>query len=488
MIKLWQIILVLCTLSGCSLLGPDYVKPDVKPDANWNSAKSNTNESSNIMSDTAWWQQFNDPTLNEMMTVALKNNNNIQVAIGNILQASAQLEKAHMAWVPTINVAGSAFTGQSFNQNITPTNPLLSNIPMQNNMAFNGSFVGFVPSYSLNIFQIIKNQDVAKLNLKMQQASKNAVRLSVISQVSGGYFSLLALQKQLLLQKQIIADIVESKKYTLIKVANGTANEMNINQIDQSLSEQQAQIPLIQDNIVQTQNALQILMDKNPATIMTHNSFDNIKTDGVIPINIPSSVLQNRPDVIAAEYAVEVSNAKIGLAMSAFFPSITLVSPVGASSFELSNLFKGNVDFWSAQIMASMPLLNMGIYADIKQSKASYYAAYYNYIQTVRTAFSQVDNGLSKHQSSNMVYKYQQNSLNAMNDLYKLSQIQYSHGLISYADTLNFKLNLGTAQLKLNQAKMEQLTGVVNLYQALGGGYNVNNNESAVKFGDNHDV
>ena len=282
--------------------------------------------------------------------------------------------------------------------------------------------------------------------------------------------------------------MTESIKYTQIKVANGVASKMDLRQIEQSLDNLKSQIPLIQDNIVQTQNALQVLMNKNPAKIMTQNNFDNIKTNGVIPVNVPSSVLQNRPDVIAAEYTLEVSNTKIGVAKSAFFPSIMLVSPVGASSFELSSLFKGSSDFWTAQIMASIPLLNLGAYADIKQSKAGYYTAYYNYIQTVKTAFAQVDNGLSKHQTVDKVYQYQQNSLNSVKDLYELSQIQYHNGLASYADTLNFKLNLDTAQLNLNQAKMNQLNSIVNLYQVLGGGYNVNNTESAVKFGDSHDI
>ena len=110
MIKLQQIttLLFILSITSCSLLGPDYTKPDVKPSANWNSGLSNTTESSSIISGIAWWQQFNDPTLNKMIDISLQNNNNIQIAIGNILQASAELEKVHMAWVPTINLGGGA--------------------------------------------------------------------------------------------------------------------------------------------------------------------------------------------------------------------------------------------------------------------------------------------------------------------------------------------------------------------------------------------
>ena len=482
-----NIAIIAALISGCGLLGPNYKKPNVGAPSDWNSGKSNTAESATLMSDTAWWTQFNDPVLNQMIVEALANNNNIQVAIGNIYQAKAQLEKVKMSWVPTITMGGGGLVGQTFNQSITPDNAALSNFATTNSQNFNAAYGGFMPVYSFNIFQLIKREDVAKLNLKMQEASKNAVRLSVISQVAGGYFTLLSLHKRLELENQMIADAVEARKYTLVQIANGSASEIDLQEIDQFLETISAQLPSIEDNIVQTQNALQVLLNKNPATLVANNDFDNIRTDGIIPVNLPSAVLQNRPDIIQAEYEVQISNAKIGVAMSQFFPNISLTSPVGAASFALNNLFSGSVDFWAAQVMASMPLLNLGIYSDIKQAKASYYSDYYNYIQTVRDAFSQVDNGLSKHQSVDKAYKRQLQAYNAAQRLYNLQQVQYKNGAASYANTLNYKLNVDNSAISVNQAKMNQLTSIVNLYQALGGGYNVNNTESENKFGDGHD-
>ncbi len=486
--KLMICLPIITLISGCSIFGPKYTKPDVKPPQDWNSGKSNTQESASMISDTAWWKQFNDPDLNNMIEIALKNNNQIQVAIGNISQAAAQLHKVQMSWVPTINLGGGGYNGQSFNQSITPTNPALSQYTTSNQMNFNGSFVGFMPSYSINIFQTLKNQEAAGLNLKMQKAYKNAVRLAVISQVTGAYFSLLSLHKQLELQQQMVADATESKKYTLLQVKTGSASEINVREIDQLISSLSAQIPSIENNITQTENALQVLMNKNPAKIINKNNIDNIKTSGVIPVGLPSSVLQNRPDIIAAEYAVAISNAKIGVATSAFFPMISLISPVGTASFALSNILTGGADFWMAQAVAAMPLLNLGIYDDIKQAKGNYYSTYYNYIQTVRDAFAQVDNGLSQYQASNTAYTQQEKSFQAANGLYKLIEVQYKNGMSSYANTINYKLNVDYTKSNLNQAKMDQLNSIVNLYQVLAGGYNINNTESAIKFGDDHDI
>lgn len=472
------ITLSLTGVAGCSLLGPDYTRPNVDaPNKFTHQGNQAILESSSLMSDTAWWQQFNDPTLNEMIDIALKNNNNIQVAIGNIAEARAQLERAQMAWVPTIGLQGGGFVGQQFNSSTPP-----------NSTNFNGSYAALTPMYSLNIFRIIKTQDMAKLNIKMQQASKNAVRLAVISQVANTYFNLLGLKEKLELQEQVINDLVEMKKYNEIKVKNGTATNLNVYFMDQFIAAMRAQVPMIRNGIVQAENALQVLMNKNPETIITKNTFANIKTDNVIPLYLPSEVLQNRPDVIAAEYGVETSNAKIGVSTSQFFPSINLVSPLGASSTELGNLFSGSSDFWMTQISASVPLLNLGILADIKQSKANYYSSYYNYIQTVRQAFSDVDTGLSNHTETDNTYNEHTKSLDAAKKSYNLSMIGYKNGSIAYADTVGLKMNVDYSKLTINTAKMNQLSSIVGLYQALGGGYNYTNTESMNKFGDSHDI
>ena len=486
-LKLLNVLLVSGIVSGCGLLGPDYKKPDIDTPSNWNSGHSNVNESSPLMSDIAWWEQFKNPELNEMIHQALLNNNNIQIAIGNIAQAQASLKKAQMAWVPTINFGGSAYVGQSLNQNFTPTGSL-SGFPVANTQDFNGAYAGFTPSYSFNIFQNIKNEDVAKLNLRMQQAYKNSVRLAVIGQVAGGYFMLLGLHKQLELEKQMVADLEENRKYTKVQIANGSQSQMNLDEIDQAVYSISVNLSSIKDNIAQTQNALQVLMNKNPDTIITNTDFDDIKTDGVVPVNLPSEVLKNRPDIIYSEYQVQVSNAQIGVAMSTFFPSINLTSPIGLSTFQLSNLLSGSNDFWATQVSAAMPILNLGIYQDIKKSKANYYSAYYNYIQTVRSAFADVDNNLSRHASTDEAYSIQQKSMHSANELYHLGLVEYKNGSKSYASTISYKINIDNTKLNLNKVKMNQLTSIVNLYQSLGGGYNIDNTESQNKFDNSHDI
>lgn len=478
-------------LSGCGLLGPSYEKPVVIAPTNWNNSSATTKTESVNLADQAWWRKFNDPVLNQLIESALTNNNNLQIAMGNVLQAQASLSKANIAWLPMVNIGGAGFTGQSFNpgfQNLS-ANPQLSGVQTNNPQNFSGYGAGFMPTYTLNVFEEIKQGQIAKANLAMQQQAKNAVRLGVISQVAGSYFYLLGLKQQLILQQQLLSDAKEMRKYNLIQYQNGSASEFNLTGIDQYIAGLEAKIPSIQDAVTQTENALQVLTNNNPGKIKTVRNFNEISTKGIIPVNLPSDVLKTRPDVMAAEYQLQVANANIGAVTAMFFPTINLTGMLGQGSVQLSNLFNAGGDFWMGQLAAGMPLFNMGLYAEEDKAKAGYYSTYYNYVQTVRSAFSQVDNGLSNNDSLNKIESQQQVAMSKAQDLYRLAMIQYQQGSAAYSDTVGMKLNIDYAAANLNQVKMQQMNSIVNLYQVLGGGYLAESSLTQVKkFNDSHDI
>jgi multidrug efflux system outer membrane protein len=478
--------LITTLIAGCSLLGPDYKQPNVETPQNWaHNTHNNIDNAQTNFSDTSWWKKFNDPVLDDMIEQALKNNNNIQVAIGNINVASAQLKQTNMAWVPVIDLGASASTGQALN--ITGVPPTV-NSPPANTYNFNFYNAGLIPAYSLNIMKQIKQSDMAKLNLSANQYAKNAVRLTVISQVVGSYFSLLALHEQLTEQKQLITDLDEGLRLTKLQYADGAATLNDVTQYEMQLQNAKMSIPGIEDNIVHTENALQVLMNKNPGVIVTQNKFANIQTDGKIPGNLPSIVLRNRPDIMQAEEQLKSANVNIGVAYSNYFPTITLTSPLGAFSSQLTNLFYPSGDYWVATAAVSMPILNLGIDQIVKKSKAQYYVAYYNYVQTVKGAFAEVDNNLSsvsKMQNKRIAADklYASAKLNA-----KLNETNYELGYSSYPDTISSKVNADTSKMVATGAKLQQLQAIVAAYQAMAGGYNYKNTDLANKFGDDHDI
>lgn len=476
-------------LSSCGLMGPTYIKPNIDTPNNWNSPDKLAKFESANLSQTAWWQQFNDPTLNKLIVEALTNNNNIQIAIGNSLQAKATLSQVNMNWIPTIQLGAIGVAGQITNPGFSNT----SGNPMMNynasNQNFDGYATGFIPSYSLNIFNQVKQTEVAKLNVEMQKQAINATKLAVISQVSASYFNLLGLHKQLLIQKQLLTDAQELRKYTQIQYEHGSVSSANLGALDQYIASIQTKIPDLENNITQVENAIQVLTNKNPAKIMIHNTFDEISTQNIVPINLPSDVLKNRPDVAIAEYQLQIANGNIGVVTSMFFPSINLTGLLGQGSLKLTNLFTAGGDIWAGELAATMPFLNLGLYSQIDKAKAQYYSAYYNYLQTVRSAFANVDNALASHNNSDKMASIQQISYTKSLDLYNIAQTQYKKGAISYADTLALKLNMDYELAKSNQLKIQQLNNIVNLYQSMGGGYMAESSNTQVKkFGDRHDI
>ena len=476
-------------LSSCGLMGPTYQKPNVSTMNSWSSQDSLTNIESSNLSEVSWWKQFNDPELNNLITETLANNNNIQIAIGNSLQARASLSQINMNWVPTVQLGAIGIAGQIANPgfNNTSGNPMMNyNASNQN---FDGYGAGFIPSYSLNIFNQVKQTEVAKLNVELQKQAINAVKLSVISQVVASYFNLLGLHKQLIIQKQLLTDAQELRKYTQIQYEHGSVTSANVDAVDQYIANIQAKIPDIENSITQVENALQVLTNKNPGKITIRNSFDNIKTTNTVPINLPSEVLKNRPDVAMAEYQLQIANGNIGVVMSMFFPTINLTGLLGQGSMQLTNLFTAGGDIWAGELATTMPFLNMGLYSQIDKTKAQYYSAYYNYLQTVRTAFAQVDNALASHNNSDKTANQQQISLNKSIDLFNVAQAQYKKGAISYVDTLGLKINTDYEAAKSNQVKIQQLNNIVNLYQSMGGGYMAESSVTqAKKFDNSHDI
>lgn len=478
------IVAIIAALAGGCSFGPDYRQPDVATPNAW-AHNNNLSESTANLSDISWWEKFNDPVLNNLINQALENNNNIQMAIGNINAASSQLKQINMAWVPVIDLGGSVTTGQVLNLNGVPP---IGGAPVSNTSDFTFYQGGLIPAYSLNIMKQLKQADVAKLNLAANRYAKDAIRLAVISQVVGSYFSLLALNEQLEEQKQLIADLSEGLHLTNIQYKNGLATLNDVQQYEAQLQSAKMNIPVTEDNIVHTENALQVLMNKNPGIIDTNNKFENIKTDGKIPGNLPSTVLRNRPDILQAEEQLKSANVNIGVAYSNYFPTITLTSPVGAFSSQLTSLFNPSGDFWAATAAVNLPILNLGINQIVKKSKAQYYIAYYNYVQTVRNAFAEVDNNLST------VVKMQ-NKRDAADKMYtatklnaKLNQTNYKLGYISYPDSISSKINADNSKAIVTQTKLQQLQAIVSVYQSMAGGYNYKNTEEAKKFGDGHDM
>ncbi len=423
-----------------------------------------------------WWERMHDPVLNRLMKEALINNNQLNVAQANIFQAQAKLKEAQFAWIPTFSASGNGFLGRTWDSHFTPQGALAQSSALSKlgTIHFQGLFSGFVPSYSLNILENINLNKRAKASLDMQRAVYNATRLSIISQISGAYFMLIGQRTQLHEQSQLITDLKKSHQLELIRFKDGASDLVTVTNLEQQITSSQASISAIENSISQIENAIQLLINRNPGPILTHRNINTLSVKGLIPANLPSAVLKNRPDVIIAEDDLKIAGANVGIAYSSFFPAISLTGLLGRTSVDLSNLLKLHTGLALVQAGLSLPIFNGVAYEQINEAKAGYSAAYFSYAQTIRAVFADVNNSLTNQQKMNEAFVYQLKSYRAAKRAYNLALSSYEAGAKDYRVVANAQLNVDQAKLNLTLAKMQQLDSIVEVYQALAGGYQTN--------------
>lgn len=481
---------VAIALGGCAMWGPSYQEPDVGAPKKWVSTDDlskvdKSNESADVtrLANMKWWEQFNDPVLNKLVVYTLAHNPTIQQQIGNIIQAQGNLQSVEMGWVPTMNfMPGYRATG-------TYTGVAGAGAAAYTVGGNAGYFIDFLPSYSINIMQQLRQVEAAKAGVSFAKYQKDAMRLTILGQISGSYLSLRGYDYMLVIQKQLADDTAKQLELGKAQYKEGYISLLTLQNYQQQYDTAKAQVPIMQNNIVATRNSIRVLSNKNPGDLARGLDFDQIPTEGIIPVNLPSTVLRARPDIRQMESGLVQANANIGVATSQFFPTINLTGNTGVASNGLSTLFNAGSDFWQAQATALMPVLNLSLFGQIRGAKGLYYQAYWNYINTVRAAFSQVDNGLSGHDKLTKSYKDLTEVYKSSVVAYDLENGRYKQGLDSLMPVLQYKIKMEQAALNLASSKTNQLQTIVTLYQALAAGYEVGNTDGpSTKFGDGRDI
>jgi multidrug efflux system outer membrane protein len=419
-----------------------------------------------------WWEKMHDPVLTHLIREALVVNNQLGTAKANVAQAEAQLKSARLAWLPTLSLKGASFVGGGWDSSFTPHGLLGQSVALNKlgNIHFHGYYSGFVPDYSVNILANMSQTKLANASRDIQIATYLSTRISIISQVSGSYFMLLGQKQQLKDQAKLLHDLKTLRQLEWARYQRGASDLSKVISLDEQISQNQATQRSNENSIAQTENALQVLLNRNPGPIATKKLISDLSIRDLIPANVPSIVLRNRPDIIIAQQNLKMTEANLGLAYSNFFPAISLTGLLGGASVELSHLLSLSTGLWIAEAAASIPILNGSNYQQIKAAKAGYYAAYYTYLQTLRSVFADVDNSLTHQQKLNQAYQDQLNAYQASNKTLNLVLARYRAGAIDYRDIVNAQIGVDNAKLQLTLAKMQQLDGVVEVYQALAGG------------------
>ncbi len=401
---------------------------------------------SNIINQSGqwWWQKYNDQSLNQLMESALYANNQLQIAAANVDYANAQLEKIEFAWIPNL----SFLTGYS-------------SFPAMGNL---GYFYGGMASYSLNVFQQLKQQKQAKYILETIQYANLRVELAVIGQVAISYYSLLAYQQELELYQKLKQDLTAIYLMNNQRFTSGVSSQKEPFVTMAEIAQIDAKIATVKHNIVLSQNALRFLTNQNPGSIVSKQKFEDVNPNLPIPINLPMTVLNNRPDVQEATTKLKAANEGIGVAQSELLPSIGLASFYRDASSSLNGTYSP-ADL--NQLVVALPIINAQAFGDIAMQNALYKRVYYEYLQTVLFALKEVDDDISAHNKYFELLNDNNRALTNIDQSCLIENSRFTSGVSSKLEYMKCIAKDDYFRLMVVQIKLEKMLITVKLYQDL---------------------
>ncbi|WP_281297728.1 efflux transporter outer membrane subunit [Flavobacterium limnophilum] len=454
MIKKYKIIVVILALAllpmGC-MVGPKYARPEEQKSESYRNEKNLDTLAS--VTNLKWFDLFNDDVLKDLITKGLANNYDLKIAVSRIEQLKAELGYSKSNLFPSFQY------GATINSN---------------EKSFPVSNAGASMSWELDFWGKFRHENNAvKSELLATEEARKVVLSDIVSNIATAYFELRNFDNQLEIAKQTLA--TRQKSFDLInaRFKSGYVSEVDKVQIEQQVAIAEATIPSIKRQIAYQENTLSILTGQLPSEIQRGKSNTELQIVSEIPLNIPSSLLENRPDVKAAELRYRASNERIGVAQAMRFPSVNLAAIAGFASANLSDMFLGSSYSQNASGGIAGPLFAFGKNkrrVEINRQQAEQFK--FSYQKTYITAVSEVEKSIQDVKTYKEEWQARNKQVQAALINYKLSYERYDSGYVSYLEVLDVERTLFDAQLSLSQLSERQLSSMVQLYKALGGGWN----------------
>lgn len=452
---------VLVFPAGCTL-GPDYKRPEVNTPGLYRSV-SQQSPGQNLASlgDEKWWTVFQDQQLQHLIRTALEQNYNVRIAAARVLQAEASLGITRADQLPTIT-AGAGATNQGIPRTIqgpeTSTGILTTTFGLSWELDFWGRFR--------------RSTEAARADLLATEWGKRAVMASLVSSVASAYFQLRELDLELEISKQTLGTREESLRLVKVRAQGGVTSMIDVRQSEQLVYSAAASIPDLERRIEQQENLISILVGENPGPIIRGRTLLENPVPEQVPAGLPSALLERRPDIQEAEQLLVAANARIGVAKAAYFPQIFLTGAGGYQSSALTALFSGPAGLWNFGAQLTQPLFAGGrIRSGVKLSQAQKQEAALLYQQAIQQAFREASDALVAY-TKNQEFRQQQELLTgAAEDATRLSDVRYRGGATSYLEVLDSDTRYYSARVNLAQAQLNERLALVQLYNALGGGW-----------------
>lgn len=449
----------LILLSGC-MVGPNYRRPYVEIPCGWNTTLEEFSTSSNL----AWWSEFNDPVLDELIKIALQENQDLRLATARVDEFLGLYRVSYSDLLPRVEGEGS-YHREKISEKVTPSAPGVKN-PDNIYRAF------LKGSWELDLWgKIRRATEAACAELLASEEARLSVIQTLVSAVASTYIDILRLDRQL----EISIHTANTRRDTLDlfqkRFEAGVISKIDLSQIESEYQDALATIPEFQREIGQLEHALSVLLGRNPGPIRRGKVILDLTLPGV-PSGLPSDLLTQRPDIREAEDVLRAANARIGVARAAYFPSVSLTGEYGNASRELNDLFKGDAKAWNIFSPVSIPIFTAGqIAGEVKAAEAVKCQAIAVYRQKILIAFREVEDALVFLKKIQEQVEVQRKQVEALQTYARLARLRYDEGYASYLEVLDSERSLFNVQLDYTETYANLYQAMVSLYKALGGGW-----------------
>ncbi len=448
-------------VAGCRV-GPNYHRPVVKSPTAFRDLSENAQVQAQAASyaDLPWWQVFQDPQLQELIRTALKQNYDLQLATERINSARAQVIVTRSNLFPQVQGNGNFAGGKESNFQTK-----FNFLTLTADAAFQLDFFG----------RLRRATEASRAQLLATEDARQTVILTLVSDVASAYFALLQHDLQLQITRNTVAAQEASVKLTNLRIEHGVATKLDVLQAQQVLDSANAQIPDLERQIAQEENAISILLGNYPQAVPRGRSLVEQSLPPEVPPGLPSSLIERRPDIREAEQILVAANAEVGVAKAQFFPQISLTGSGGGAfgrSSAFSGLMSSQIGTWSYGAQVGQPIFTGGaLRGNLRLAKSQHQQALISYQQAIQRAFGDVSDAIIAYQKFHQVRVRQEDSVADLQESVRLSNMRYKGGTTTYLEVLDGQRSLFSAELTLAQARGTEYQRLVQLSRALGGGW-----------------
>ncbi len=471
--------LALAATLGCAV-GPNYKRPTVDVPGTYRGAQAEehpaemqparsqsaaqrpgSTQSTQSLGEAKWFEVFQDPELQSLIRTALQNNYDLRIAATRVLEAQAQLGITRANQLPTLSGGGNITSQQS---------PQLGPIPAYE---LTQGQVTASAAWDLDFWgKYRRATEAARANLLSTEWAQKEVMSALVANLATAYFQLRQYDLELEISRRTLASRRDSLHLTQTLERHGINSLLDVRQSEQLVFTAATEVPDLERQVAQQENAINILLGRNPGDVPRGLKLTEQPHAPEVPAGIPSALLERRPDIRSAEANLIAANAQIGVARAAYFPDIALTASAGYESSKLADLFQGPAGIWNMAASLTQPIFQGGrLKNNVRYTEAERDQMVLTYQQTIQGAFRDVSNALIAYRKNQETRAEQEHLVESARDAARLSEVRFKAGTTDYLEVLTNETNAFSAELALAQAQGNELIALVQLYQALGGGW-----------------